>query len=117
MSIRSNRVLASALVLIALISFSFALYGCGSSAKDQALEMADKFEALVDKTIEKLKEKKDAKDMQGMAKVMEEFQKESAALTEEFKNLKGDLSEKDKKEVEQRFEKIVQKMTKMFTMQ
>jgi adenylosuccinate synthase len=105
-----------AVLVCFLAGLGSALTGCGSSNKDKAMAVADKFEALVDEYIVKIKEKKDAKDKAGLKKVMKEFQQKSMKLSEEITALQGNMSEKEQKEVEKRFDQIFKKMTKMYQM-
>ena len=107
------KILVIAVMIGVLACMSGVLTGCGSSDKDKAMEVADKLEAVVDKYTEIIKEKKDAKDMAGMQQVMQDFQKETESIVKELEGLKGNLSDKDKEEVEKRFEALGQKMMKM----
>jgi hypothetical protein len=102
-------------VLIGVLACLSGIFtGCGSSDKDKAMAVADKLEAVVEKYTEKIKEKKDAKDMAGMQQVMQDFQKETESIVKELEGLKGNLSDKEKEEVEKRFEAIGKKMMQMF---
>ena len=104
-------------VLIGILTCLGGIFtGCGSSDKDKAMAVADKLEKLVDEYADKIKEKRDAQDMEGMGAVMEEFQKESMNLVKELEGMKGNLSDKDKQEVEKRFHEVGEKMLNMMQM-
>ena len=107
------RMLTVVVLMVALVCLSCIITSCGSSDKDKAMAAADKFEALIEKYSDKFKEKKDAKDMAGLQQVMQEFQQETQSIVKELEGIKGNLSGKDKEEVEKRFEEVGRKMMKM----
>lgn len=107
------KIIVIAVLAVVLACLSGVITGCGSSDKDKAMAAADKFEALIDKYADKIKEKNKAKDMAGLQQVMQEFQNETQSIVKELEGIKGNLTGKDKEEVEKRFEEVGRKMMKM----
>jgi len=103
-----TRTLALPVALLLTFCLGLVLTGCGSSSqeKDKAMEIANKYEALADKYIDLIKEKKAAGELNSIPELMKDFEKESMQLVEEIKGIKSHLSAEDAKEVEKRFQEV-----------
>ena len=103
------------ITLFCLISLLI-LPGCGQSDKDKAMDLADKYEEVIDKYADEIKSQKDSGDMQGMMESLAKLQEESMDIVSELEGLEDVLSEEDKEEVKARFESIAKKMTDLMGM-